>query len=220
MLGSKSWKCSAARVRRNAYDHLPVVSVDRSKIAVVEERDGWRHTHTPGVRILDVSGKTLVWLPVVTGEKWPADAAAEAQRRRAIEELVAAANAELARTQWHELAPPSEPTTSDDGGDRTLAWTLGQHTVTLRYAGFDENSDDPRMPPAEIFVKDSTGRQVTKLEDVRTRWSHGPNCSSPSFKLVGLHASARVMVFHQKIGRTSHGCDGVNVPADWPILRF
>ncbi|MBX3160700.1 MAG: hypothetical protein KF773_32335 [Deltaproteobacteria bacterium] len=202
------------------YDHLPAVSVDRTKVAVVEERDGWGHTATPGVRILDVaSGKTVTWLPVVGGDRWPDDAAV-GRSRAAIEELVAAANAVLARTSWHPLATPGEPTTTGEDADRIVAWTLGPHTVTMTYAPDDPYAEDPRSLPSTIVITDSAGRQVTRVDDVRNRWRHTARCATPSFSLAAVHPASHILVFHQKLGLTSHDCDGVNVPDDWRILRF
>jgi hypothetical protein len=69
-------------------------------------------------------------------------------------------------------------------------------------------------------VKDAAGHQVAKLDGLRGLWVHRAKCATPSFKPAGTHAALRVMVFHQKIGRTNHGCDGVAVPDVWRIFRF
>jgi hypothetical protein len=93
--------------------------------------------------------------------------------------------------------------------------------VTARFIGWGADNEDSRFPaPHEIVVVEPTGRQVLKLDKLEKRWAHTPHCASPSFRLVGVHPSSRVMLFHQRLGRTSHGCDGVEVPHDWRIVKF
>ena len=185
------------------FANLPAVSVDGELIAVVEERDGWGHVPVPGVRLLARDGTTVTWLPIA-GTDAQATAAADAVNR------------ELARHTWTRLALPTPTTRAlpDDGLETEL--TFGPYAAHY----WQRHDGDTRLPPAEIRVVDGAGHVVAERRDTERAWSAPPACNLPAFQLVGVSATARVMLFTTGLGMGGHNCDGVEQRPRWHVLAF
>lgn len=186
------------------FANFPAVSDDGALIAVVEDRDGWGHVPSPGVRLLDRRGATARWLPV-DGEGIDATTA------------IPAANAELAKHAWAPLvAPPPTVREIDDTESET---TLAFDGYTVR---FHQRSDgDVWLPPSEIHVTEtSSGKLLVERRDTETAWSKPPACNLPHFDFVGANGKHGIVLFTTDLGMGGHNCDGVLQRPSWHVLAF
>lgn len=117
-----------------AYEYLPAVSDDGELVAIVEERDGWRHTRQPGVRIVSVRTRaTVQFFPLTTGERDMTTMATVMRRKGEFEALVAAANNGLSKLPFRALYPAANEVARGDTHD----WDpeSGCSTRTFELAG-------------------------------------------------------------------------------------
>lgn len=214
------------------YDYLPAVRADGALVAVVEERDGWGHTKTPGVRFVATSdGSTAAFHPLVTGANDMRTYAVVNARRAEFSALVDAANAGLDAQAWWPLLPPGEPTIElDEGkGFRKAAlaegcescrvrvrWSVTGVVVTLtgrRFQGFG-------IPPAdaELATVAVDGKEVARVR--AAAWPRAASCSTTVLTPVGVRREARTAVFTETAVETTHACDGVAEPRVWHPVRW
>ena len=190
------------------YDGLPAISTDGTKIAAVEERDGWGHTPVPGIRILDAAtGRSLEFLPLVPPGTAPGGSAALQRLAPTFQARTGAANAKLARTQWESLAGV--------GGDRTAGpeWAVDGWKIKC-----DRQPDSDEL--ARLTVVDSASGKVLLDRNLAT-WSRANiNCATPDLRLVGVSRARKIAVFRQQLGGTLHNCDGVPVPVEYRIVHL
>ncbi len=101
-----------------AYEYLPAVSDDGELVAIVEERDGWRHTAQPGVRIVSVrTHATVQFFPLTIGARDMTTMPTVERRKGEFEALVAAANDGLSKTPFRALYPASNELARGDTRD-------------------------------------------------------------------------------------------------------
>jgi hypothetical protein len=176
-----------------AYDDLPAIADDGSRVAVVEERDGWKHTPVPGVRILEIpGGKTLAWLPLVPNP----------------DARVKAANEELAKVRWRPLAHEAQEKTPQGRID----WSVDGLTISL-------HGGEPGAPDRVTIADEASGAAL--FETPGTAWARKPHrCATPDLRLVGASRAHRVVVFRQQLGPTTHACDGVAIPVDYRVAKL
>ncbi len=194
------------------YAGLPAISEDATKVAVVEERDGWGHTKTPGVRVLDNTGKTLSWLPLVPATGAPANEANAKKAEPTFKGYVTRANAELTKTKWVALSAP-EASPKALTGSYLVTMQVGPVALRMTFASKAEY-EGHAVPKALSFKNASTSSLV---EVDPTTWPARPACATPSFTVVGM--TTTLAVFHQHLGTTSHACDGVPVSHDWRVVK-
>ncbi len=198
------------------YAGLPAVTEDGAKVAVVEERDGWGHTKTPGVRILDATGKSVGWFPVTpAGMPAPKSEVVMKQAEKALNDLLKKANDELAKGKWLPLRTGPVTTKSDAKG---FVATMQVGVIAVRMSFPSQDDYDGRVPPTEISLRNTKTMLMTAVDS--SGWLSTAKCATPSFSVVGLNEKAKVVVFHQHIGATTHACDGVAVPHDWRVAKF
>ncbi len=197
------------------YTGLPAAADDGSKVAVVEERDGWGHTKTPGIRILDATGKSVGWFALVPPGRSPANEATATKMEPTFQGLVKKANDELAKTTWLALSSPPATTRMDGKSFRA---TVNVGPVALRMSFLSEDDYKGRVVPEAMSIVNSKTSSLTTIDTAT--WAAKARCATPSFKVVGLNEKARIAVFHQQLGTTSHACDGVAVPHDWRVVKF
>lgn len=185
------------------FANLPAVTLEGDLIAVVEERDGWGHVPVPGVRILGRDGMTITWLPIAGTGAQAATAAG-------------AVNRELARHTWTRIMRPAPTTRALPADGLETEVTFGPYTAHYR----QRHDGDTLLPPAEIRVVDGAGHVIAERRDTEHAWSAPPTCNLPAFQLVGVSATARVMLFTTGLGMGGHNCDGVEQRPSWHVLAL
>jgi hypothetical protein len=196
-----------------AYDYLPAVSADDAFVAYVEERDGWGHTRTPGVRVVAVdTTASIAFFPLVTGADDMNSMATVARRKAEFQKLVDAANAGLAPYAFRPLFPRSEgPACGPGSTDPCQSFLFPDLRIEVQTIeeGAAAGSGTERV------IVEHLGKEVARVN--AKAWDPLSGCSTRSFGLVGARADARLAVFVSDIVMTGHNCDGVEESQPWAV---
>jgi hypothetical protein len=215
-----------------AYDYLPAASADGDVVAVVEERDGWGHTRTPGVRFVATSsGASAAFHPLVTGTNDVTSYAVVTARRTEFAALVDAANTALDARAWWPLLPPGEPAIELDQGNGfreasgadgceacrvRVRWSVAGIVVTLTGRKFIGSGIPPN--DADLATVAVDGKEVARAR--AGAWPKAPSCSTTVLEPIGVRREARVVVFTETRVLTTHFCDGIEEPRVWHSMRW
>lgn len=219
-----------------AYDDLPAVHEDGSVVAVVEERDGWGHTKSPGIRLLSSSSATLAFYPVVSKNAKTHDEADIAASRAKHEPLLAAVNAELSKATWRPLLPPNFVAWEVRvNGQWTAAESLAENAarpeeravsevagVRLTFYARPNSSGFSGPNRVDLDVLDHIDLQTENkvVASINTRSWTDHRCSQTVVRALGVRPELRIALLAQMSGRTSHACDGKEEKDSYHVVRW
>lgn len=191
------------------YEGLPALSEDGTKLAVVEERDGWGHTPVPGVRVVDTAtGRSLQFLALVPAGKGPEALAALAKLETVFKARIAAANEALAKVKWESLAD----VTADNAKDRD-GWKVDGLAIAVEWATSEPGD------LKKVAIRDAASNQILVERDA-TPWRRTMACATPDLRLIGSNRAKKLVAFSQHLGSTLHNCDGIAIPKEYRIVRL
>jgi len=188
-----------------SYEGFPAVSADGTRVALVEERDGWRHVPRFGVRIIDAAtAKSVEWFELSLSGTAPASRRASVASVPTMAKRAAAMNETLAKTEWLALVG------TDAAPDASDVWHVRPLAIAVTW------TTDELPQPKRLVVRDEGTTALVADRDLATWSRKGIKCARNDLQLVG--ASERLLVFKQGVGPTLHDCDGVAVPTAYRVV--